>query len=367
MTEADTQWDVAIIGAGPAGSAAAIDLARAGRKVLLIEKKNFPRQKVCGGCLAGPAVKRLRELLGPDAPLPGTAGTRITFIIGRRRIVSEPRGATRVVLRSALDAALADAAVRAGASVWFGQEAELQRGSESWQLRVEGEAIQAGVILLACGMVPMLTRLGIPHRSRRRRLIAQQWVQPADHNLPEVGEVEMHWLRGGYVGLATADPGRCIVALAAEAEKASEMSAYARLRRLNPRAEVFATLPATAPREFKSSGSAGFPWAPERPYDANLLLIGDAAGFEEPFSGEGMKQALESAACAVSAVALGGDVGSHYAALLGRRHTSVRTRTRLTAALLNSPVVRLAASMPAPLPRAWLSGCLSRMHVERAG
>ena len=80
------EFDVAIIGAGPAGSAAAIELARAGRRTLLIEKKRFPREKVCGGCLSGPATARLRQLLGPDRPLPGVEATQATFVIGSYRL-----------------------------------------------------------------------------------------------------------------------------------------------------------------------------------------------------------------------------------------------------------------------------------------
>ncbi len=54
MPRCDTHVDAAIIGAGPAGSAAAIELARSGRQVVVIEKQRLGRDKVCGGCLAGP-------------------------------------------------------------------------------------------------------------------------------------------------------------------------------------------------------------------------------------------------------------------------------------------------------------------------
>src|SRR5512139_2655565 len=109
MPSTDSSFDVAIIGAGPAGSAAAIELARAGRRTLLVEKKRFPREKVCGGCLSGPATARLRQLLDCDRPLPGVDVTQATFVIGSYRLTCRPNGLTRMVPRSVLDACLADA------------------------------------------------------------------------------------------------------------------------------------------------------------------------------------------------------------------------------------------------------------------
>ena len=57
-----TSWDIAIVGAGPAGAASAIEAARAGFKVVVIDVANFPRQKVCGEYLSASAWRRLDEL-----------------------------------------------------------------------------------------------------------------------------------------------------------------------------------------------------------------------------------------------------------------------------------------------------------------
>ena len=54
-------YDAVVIGAGPAGGIAALGLARAGRRVLLVDKQRFPRAKVCGCCLNASAVATLRE------------------------------------------------------------------------------------------------------------------------------------------------------------------------------------------------------------------------------------------------------------------------------------------------------------------
>ena len=63
------QWDVIIVGAGPAGCAAAIAVAEQGRAVLLLDAKEFPRRKVCGGCLNPNSIGLLRELIGKEDPL----------------------------------------------------------------------------------------------------------------------------------------------------------------------------------------------------------------------------------------------------------------------------------------------------------
>ena len=58
-------WDAIVVGAGPAGCAAAYDLAAAGRSVLLLDKKDFPRAKACAGGLTSKAVQALRYSIDP--------------------------------------------------------------------------------------------------------------------------------------------------------------------------------------------------------------------------------------------------------------------------------------------------------------
>lgn len=356
--------EVAIIGAGLAGSAAAIELARAGRQVLLIEKLRFPREKVCGGCLSGRAVRQLRELLGPEHTLPGVAGERVTFSIGSYRISCRPQGLTRLVLRSELDACLADAAMAAGAHVRYGVKASLARGANGWDVLVGDERICAGTILVASGLGGLATKLGIPVRPQARRMIAQQWLQPAAPPLPPLGCVEMHWLRGGYVGLATPAPDCCVVALSADVPEHPAESAWSRLRAMNPRAALWAALPADAVRQYCAKGTAGFPWAPERLGEANVLLVGDAAGYEEPFSGEGMGQALCSGICAARAVLGGGDVLQSYTSLMTRYHRPALRRLRWLSRVLRSSVIHTLAAGPVVLPPPLLAGIVRWIHVQ---
>jgi flavin-dependent dehydrogenase len=352
------QADIVIIGAGPAGSAAAIELARAGRRVVMVERKHFPRDKACGGCLSGKAVTYLRRLL-PGQALPGSVAEQLTFQIGQCRIISRPSGRTRLVIRSEFDAFLANTAAAAGAEVHYGATARLVRTESGWNVDVDGVHLRAGSILVAGGlaagrMLPCAGRAGMP------RMAAQSWVQPVDANadLPRPGQVEMHWLVGGYIGLATPDRGRCVVGIVADEVGGGE-TPWTRLHRLNPDSQLWSRLAEDAPRRFRAVGAAGFPWTPRCLGMDNVLLVGDAAGYVEPFSGEGMGQALCSAASAAAAVLGAGDMQRAYAELMGRGHRFANSRLRWVGRQLRSPLVRRLAARPPLLP-----GWLVRMMID---
>lgn len=358
--------DVAIIGAGPAGSAAAIELARAGRRVVLIEKGTFPRPKVCGGCLSGPAAARFKGLLSPGRNCPGIPSSQITFVIGEYRLSCDPAGATWIVPRAEMDACLAQTACEAGTELRQGQAATLDRGEHGWDVVVGTERIRAPLVLVASGLGHLSNKIGIHNITKSRPMIAQQWVQPTHSTLPQLGCVELHWMLGGYVGLATPQIGQCVVAIACDTPNTQGESAFERLRRLNPAGQLWDLLPKDAPREYGARGTAGFPWVPSRLGDQNVLLIGDAAGYAEPYSGEGIGQALCSAACATQAALEGGDVLGVYTNLMRRYHYRVIRRTRLVRTVLRSSIVQYFASRRPLLPERWLSGLVERVHVRGA-
>jgi flavin-dependent dehydrogenase len=366
MANRETDVDIAIIGAGPAGSAAAIVLARAGRSVLLIEKHRFPREKVCGGCLSGTGAWRLRTLLGPERTPPGVPSTSVSFIIAHRRFTYHPAGTTWMVSRAEMDACLAEMAQETGATLRFGETARLELEADQWVVVLPTQRIRAGTVLLATGIGGLAQKVGIHGRTVRSPMIAQQWIQPADPPLPQVGEVEMHWLRGGYVGLATPRPGVCVVALAAVADEVRGDGALQHLRKLNPGAPILGALPDDAPRRFRARGTAGFPWLPERLTDRNLMLIGDAAGYAEPYSGEGIGQALSSAAYAAEALSHGANAGHAYERLMRRHHHRVFWRTRLLVQILRWDGIHFVAHRWPLVPGRLVARMVGRVHVGPA-
>src|SRR5204863_6484375 len=121
-----TPYDAAIVGAGPAGAAAAILLARAGWSVALIERQSFPRRKVCGECIAASNLALL-EALGIGAEVEARAGAelrRVALMRGAETIVAALPAANgahrwgRALGREHLDTWLGDAAESAGVSRW---------------------------------------------------------------------------------------------------------------------------------------------------------------------------------------------------------------------------------------------------------
>ena len=365
MIRPNQDFDVAIIGAGPAGCAAAIELARAGRQVAVFERKRFPRDKVCGGCLSGPATVRMQQLVGENGPLPGVSGRRITFVIGSYRIGCNPKGQTKLVLRSELDACLARAAGSAGAEVYFGRAASLERNEKGWHIRVGSECIRADTILVGTGINGFPKNLPIQGRPRSRRLIAQQWIQPATERFPQVGEVELHWLQGGYVGLARPGPDKCLVALASEAPEHSGEAALDKLHRLNPGANIWSLLDREAPRQYSAKGSAGFPWMPQALGCENVLLIGDLAGYAEPYMGEGIAQAMRSASCAARAVLSNEMIIPKYTHLMNEHHRRIVRRSQLVSRFLNFACRHGLAIHGPVLPERFLSCLVASLSEPR--
>ena len=141
------RFDVAIVGAGPAGSTAAYRLARARARVLLIDKERFPRDKPCGGGLTTRAVQQLPFSVEP------VVEDRITRVRCRLRYGrSFERESTRVLClmtqRRRLDAFLVNQAVAAGTEFRDGVQVTIDSETE---LRVDGEHVEVGALIGADG------------------------------------------------------------------------------------------------------------------------------------------------------------------------------------------------------------------------
>ncbi len=337
--------EVLVIGAGPAGSVAARELALRGKRVLLVDRAHFPRPKVCGCCLNGAAVQTLQGL-GLGGVLADGVPLRAVLIAAGRRSAALPLPGGMAISRAALDARLAAEAVRAGVEFRPGVTVVSGSGDPS---RVGSETIHPRVTLVASG----LTAAADPEVGSR---IGAGVTVPAEL-VPaffEPGKIYMATARGGYVGLVRVEDDRLDVASAFDVEfvKVSgglgpaaaailEEVGWARVHGL---AELsWRGTPALTRR---GGALAGRGW----------FAIGDAAGYVEPFTGEGMAWAVMSAA-AVAPLAARAVVGWD-ARLISEWQTAHRRAVgsrqgvcRIVARVLRSPpLTRLAVRALSMLP-----------------
>ncbi len=165
-------WDALVIGAGPAGALAAQRLARGGRRVLLVDAKTFPRDKVCGGCVNARALEVLHEAgLGHVLADVETVELREYVVHLGRRVVAFPFVGGIAVSRSAFDAALVRAAIAAGAEFLPGTAGRLVPRPRSGGVASEEQSSDLREVLLETNGAPAGRR---PSSTGHRR----RWARP---------------------------------------------------------------------------------------------------------------------------------------------------------------------------------------------
>ena len=356
--------DVVVIGGGPAGSALAAMAAEAGAEVTLVERKRFPRDKLCGGFVAATGCGVLQRLgvlerLTESGASPIRA-CRLTSRDGRVLDVPLPADALGVS-RARLDLTLADRARARGADVVHGWEALEPVRTAAGEVegvvvrevgRDETRVLRAPVVVAADGRRSRFARLvhdcpGDPARTRpASRFALQAHLSGGTQRVD--GRVDLHLIRGGYAGLAPIEGRRlnlCLLIRVRElrAVGGSPDRVLSELVRRNPAAD--AAIGGSRPAgRWRSVGPLRF--GPRRAAGGGVLLVGDAAGTVDPFAGEGISHALVSAELALPWVLraaehgrLDPDDARRYAEVWDRRFGAVTRRIRRLGRLLERPAI----------------------------
>lgn len=308
-----SRWDAVVVGAGPAGSATALHLARAGARVLVLDRARFPRDKPCSEYLspaATPLLERLDKDLVPaiERASPGRLyGMRIvapdgTDVVGRfaaHHRFPAPAPFGYALPRTTLDALLVEAAARAGAQIEEGAHVEellYDQGAVAGVV-AGGKVLRSRVVVGADGLRSIVARrLGLRRGSLPRRLAFTAHYS----GVRDVGDVgEMHIGRPGYVGMGPVGNGVTTVALVLPMEDArtragalragltAELERFPGLRRRFGGARMVRDVLVTGPFAQWSRHAV----AP----GGGAVLVGDAADFFDPFTGQGLYTALRGA------------------------------------------------------------------------
>jgi flavin-dependent dehydrogenase len=303
-------WDVLVVGAGPAGALAAHGLARSGVRVLLVEQRLFPRWKVCGACLSPQALAAL-EAAGLAELVAAQGGIALQQLqLGVAGLVSPiTLGAGRALSRARLDQALLEAAGAAGAMVLTGTRAVLgaAAGTEPYREVVlqqgsEKRSFSARVVLIAAGLthccLPGETEIITTIEPHSR--VGAGCVLPGEAAGLPPGVLQMAVGRGGYVGLVRVEGGAINLACAVDRALLQSSGGAAGACKQILAEAGFASPPSLDEAGWQLTAALSRRTRPLAGH--RLLLLGDAAGYVEPFTGEGMGWALTSALAALPLV-----------------------------------------------------------------
>ncbi len=307
-------WDAIVVGAGPAGALAARQMARGGARTLLVERKAFPRHKVCGACLNGHALSTLAEVGLGDLPASLGAVSLQELRLATRGACARLRLTMGVAIsRELFDAALVQAAIEAGAGFLPETTAHVEESCESARsvvLQHEGDTgqIAAAVVLAADGLghgclswLPQFDRT-----ARDGSRIGAGCGGTLHSEAYEPGVIFMAVGRSGYAGLVRVEGGRLNIAAALDRQYVRHTGGIGPAVEEIIRQAGFPEITGLGMNDWH--GTAALTRRSGRTAVRRLLLLGDAAGYVEPFTGEGIAWALASGA-SVARTALRGISG----------------------------------------------------------
>ena len=293
------QYDLIAVGGGPGGTAAAITAARAGARVLLLERGRLPRQRVCGEFVSGESLELLAGQLGSRADTLLRSAVRISegrlFVDGHTITTPvDPAGAS--ISRFDLDAELWRAAEEAGVHAHLQTSVESVAGDGPFRVRTATEEFEAHAVINASGRWSNLDGKRAPRKDKAY----PSWLGVKAHfaERESGASVDLYFFEGGYCGVQPVSAG--------ENGGPRQINACAMIRSDvgHTLPEVFALHPQLAERSrhwepaMETISTSPLIFQRPQPAEGRMLRVGDAAGFVDPFAGDGISLALRSGVAA---------------------------------------------------------------------
>jgi geranylgeranyl reductase family protein len=294
------RFDVLVVGAGPAGSATAIRLSRAGMRVLLVDKARFPRDKPCGGGLTGRALRHAPCDVDP-AVEHVVDGMVVRVGYGARVRKKSPAPLILMTQRRRLDLHLAEEAARAGADFRDGVAVgAIEVDEDGGTARVDSETVHADFLVGADGANGLVARAAGLGEGIVRGVALEgnvPWGVLVRSPYEETAWVELGVVAGGY-GWVFPKGDHANLGVGGWMDEGP---------RLRGHLDRLASMHGVEPSALEGVRGhrlpmrlVGTPAARGR-----VLLVGDAAGLVDPLSGDGIYEAFVSAELAAEAIVAG--------------------------------------------------------------
>lgn len=358
------EYDLIVVGAGPAGSACAITAARAGAKVLLLEKDHLPRHKVCGEFVSPESLQLLEWLLGGERFQAQPEISRARIFSGKTQALLTISPPARSIPRFDLDAALLNAARRAGVRTRENMTIrELQPGA-TFQVRSAEDTFFARAVVNATGRWSQLTQPSPPTNSK--------WIGIKGHfrEADPSPSVDLYFFGGGYCGVQPVSENVVNVCAMVRAKAAHSLEeVFSRQHELDRRSRDWEPL-------FAAITTSGLYFRPPKTQNGGILLAGDAATFIDPFAGDGISLALQSGTLAAESLmpffrakcSLQQAGQNYHTAYVNQFASGFRNAARIRMLLstptpIRSLLVRLAALKP--FARALVNGTRTQPSEHR--
>jgi menaquinone-9 beta-reductase len=291
-------FNLAIIGGGPAGCAAAIVAARKGARVLLLERTRFPRHKVCGEFVSAESLGLLQDLLTNDfrhllTRAPRISNSRIFLDDSMLEARIDPPAAS--IARFDLDAALWETCCVEGVETHAETVVKSIEGNGPFQITGGNQVFEAEVVINASGRWSSFTSPEVRARNSK-----EKWIGIKAHFYEGFAapSTDLYFFDGGYCGVQP-------VSTAANGS-GSRINACAMVRAdvANTLSEVLRLHPALQERSrtwkpmIETVSTSPLVFHKPEPVQNTMLQVGDAAAFVDPFVGDGISLALRSGALA---------------------------------------------------------------------